>query len=76
MITHNIHCPKKGFSRKPSFIQLKDLPCKQQEEMWRANLKEEYSLIRITCYYHEQFYCKYFERKITVLQSFWKTQGK
>ncbi|XP_065652547.1 uncharacterized protein LOC136079843 [Hydra vulgaris] len=62
----NIHCHKTGFSRKQGFVQFKDLPCEKQEEIiWRANLKEKYSSIRIICCYHEQFYGKYFERKIT-----------
>ena len=61
-----IHCHKTGFSRKQGFVQFKDLPGEKQEEIiWRANLKEKYSSIRIICCYHEQFYGKYFERKIT-----------
>ena len=62
----NIHWHKTGFSRKQGFVQFKDLPCEKQEEiLWRTNLKEKYSSIRIICCYHEQFYGKYFERKIT-----------
>ena len=53
----NIDCHKTGFSRKQGFVQFKDLPCEKQEEIiWRANLKEKYSSIRIICCYHEQFY--------------------
>ena len=42
--------------------------------MWRANLKEKYSSIRIICCYHEQFYGKYFERKI--ISTLLKHSGK